>query len=323
MQRAIRSVIYLLAAVAVSFASVARAGSYPDRPIHVVVPYAPGGIVDLLARSVGKELTSKWGQAVIVKNIPGGGATIGSYAVAKAAPDGYTLLFIAPSYAINPSLRKTMPYTTHDFTPVTMLARAPLLLVVHPNLKVKSVRALIARAKDEPGKINFASGGFGTTGYLALALFEKMTDTHFMHIPYKGVGPALPDLLAGRDSAMFAPFPMGYRYVKAHKLLPLGVGGEHRDALLPNVPTVAQAAVPGFDLNPWFGVVAPAGTPHAIVASLAKEIAEVMRMQSVSGRLTKLGIEIQTDTPEQFAAFIDGQVKLFAPLIKKAGAKVN
>jgi len=320
MLRRVVLAILLLAAAGPCVAQV----SYPGKSIRFVVPYPPGGLTDVLARIIGQKLTETWGQPVLVENRGGGGSTIGSDIVAKSASDGYTLLMVAADLAINPSLLSKLPYdTVKDFAPVTQVAWGPQALVVHPSLPVRSVRELLAHAKSAPRPLNYASGGNGTGAHLATELFKTMAGIELVHVPYKGVGPATNDLLGGQVSLMFLQLAIARQHIVAGKLRALAVAGAKRSQAMPDLPTVAEAGVPGFDVNPWFGIVTRGESPKDIVAKLSAEIGRILRLPEVSERLSSQGAEIAANTPEQFAAFIRAEIGKWAKVVKDSGARVD
>jgi tripartite-type tricarboxylate transporter receptor subunit TctC len=301
-------------------AGAASAQTYPDRVIRVVVPYPAGGPTDGLGRIIAKGLQDAWGQPAIVENRPGAAGNIGSDFVAKAAPDGYTLLVNSgPTMVISQSLFGNLPYDPlKDLAPVTQAVLLPNILVARPTLPATSVQELITLLKANPGKFNFASAGGGTVGHMAGELFKQMAGVDMVHIPYKGAAPAMADLLGGQVDIFFDTIASALPYVKAGKLRVLGISSAKGSPLLPDVPTIAQAGVPGFDANPSFGVFAPAGTPHAIVVKLGGEIAAILNERVARQRLENLGMEIAADTPEQFGAYMREQSGKWAKLIRDA-----
>ena len=299
--------------------------TYPDKSIRLIVPFAAGGPTDVIARAVGQKLTENLGQPVVIDNRGGGGGNIGSDLVAKAAPDGYTLVMgIVGTHAINASLYSKMPYdTVKDFAPVTLTGAATIVLVAHPSVQAKSVKELIALGKSRPGKINWASPGSGTPHHLAGELFKTMTGIGMVHIPYKGAAPAVIDLLGGQVSLAFVSLPAALPHIKAGKLTALGISAPQRSAVAPEVPTIAESALAGYELENWYGVLAPAGTPREIVNQLNREIVKALQMPEVNERLNSQGFEIRTSTPEQFAAYIKSEIVKWAKIVKDSGAKVD
>lgn len=307
---------------AVAFGAAAQV--YPNRPIRLVAPVPPGGFVDILARVIGQELSAAWGQPVVVDNRGGGGSTIGTDIVAKAPPDGYTLLLAPPDLAINVTLVSKLPYDTlKDLAPVTLVAWGPSVLVVHPSVAAHSVKELVDLAKSRPGKLFYASGGNGTGGHLAMELFKTMAGIDMVHVPYKGLGPAVKDLIGGNVSVMFAQLAAVRPYVLTGRLRALAVAGGQRSQAMPELPTIAESGLPGFEVNPWFGVVAPAGTPKEIVAKLSAEIGNITRRPEVKEKLSPVGAELVSNTPEEFTAFLKTEIVKWAKVVKTSGARVD
>jgi len=315
----------LLAFSALAAAPMAGAQAYPAKPIRIVVPFPPGGATDILARAVAQKLTDAWGQAVVVDNRPGAGGNIGSEIVAKAAPDGYTLeMGTVGTHAINASLYAKMPYDhVKDFAPVILVAGVPNVLVVNPSLPVSSVQELIAYAKANPGKLNFASSGNGTSIHLAGELFKVMAGVQMTHIPYKGSAPALQDLIGGQVQLMFDNLPPSLPHIKAGKLRALAVTSATRSSALPDTPTIAESGLPGFEASSWFGVLAPAGTPPAIIARLNAEIAAWLASAEAKEKMLALGANIGGGSPEDFARHIAAETAKWQKVVKASGAKVD
>ena len=315
----------LLAFSALAAAPMAGAQAYPAKPIRIVVPFPPGGATDILARAVAQKLTDAWGQAVVVDNRPGAGGNIGSEIVAKAAPDGYTLeMGTVGTHAINASLYAKMPYDhVKDFAPVILVAGVPNVLVVNPSLPVSSVQELIAYAKANPGKLNFASSGNGTSIHLAGELFKVMAGVQMTHIPYKGSAPALQDLIGGQVQLMFDNLPPSLPHIKAGKLRALAVTSATRSSALPDTPTIAESGLPGFEASSWFGVLAPAGTPPAIIAKLNAEIAAWLASPEAKEKMLALGANIGGGSPEDFARHIAAETAKWQKVVKASGAKVD
>jgi tripartite-type tricarboxylate transporter receptor subunit TctC len=272
---------------------------------------------------VGQKLSEAWGQPVVIDNRPGAAGIIGTEAVAKAAPDGYTLLMGAIStHAINPSLYKTLSYDpVKDFMPVTLVATAPLLVVVHPSLPVNSTRELIALAKSKPGQLFFASAGSGNSTHLAGELFKTMANVDLVHVPYKGATPAETDLMGGQVSLMFSSILSALPHAKAGKMKALAVTSARRSSIAPELPTVAESGVPGYDVNPWYGLFAPAGTPRAIVDRINRDVARILAQPDVRQRFATLGAEPAGNTPEQFAAFVNAEIAKWSKVVADSGAK--
>ena len=317
--------VAIVAALAVAGGALAQAPSYPSKPIRLVVPFPPGGTTDILAREVAQKLTDAWGQSVVVDNRPGAGGNIGAELVAKAAPDGYTLLMgTVGTHAINSSLYAKLPYDhVKDFAPVILVADVPNVLVVNPALPVNSVAELIAYAKSNPGKLNFASSGNGTSIHLSGELLKTMAGVQMVHVPYKGSAPALTDLVGGQVQLMFDNLPSSLPQIKAGKLRAIAVTSATRAAALPDVPTVAEAGLPGFEATSWFGVLAPAGTPQAIVAKLNVEIARWLATPEAQERLRGQGANAAGGSPEDFAKHIAAETAKWAKVVKESGAKID
>ena len=313
----------LLALAAFAFAQAPVA--YPTKPIRLVVPFPAGGATDILAREVAKHLTEAWGQSVVVDNRPGAAGNIGSELVAKSAPDGYTLeMGTVGTHAINASLYSKMPYDhVKDFVPVILVAGVPNVLVVNPSVPVNSVQELIAYGKANPGKLNFASSGAGTSIHLSGELFKVMTGVQMTHVPYKGSAPALQDLIGGQVQLMFDNLPPSLPQIKAGKLRALAVTSATRAPALPDVPTVAETGLPGFEASSWFGVLAPAGTPPAIVTKLNAEIAKWLTSAEAKEKLATVGANIAAGTPDDFARHIQAETAKWAKVVKESGAKID
>jgi tripartite-type tricarboxylate transporter receptor subunit TctC len=304
------------------FAFPAFGQEYPSRPVRLVVPFAAGGPNDIIARLVGGRLSEALGQPIVVENRPGAGGNIGTDFVAKAAPDGYTLLSAGPgSLIINPLLG-SVPYdTARDFAPVSLMASAPNVLVVHPSLPAKSVKELIELARARPRHLNYASGGPGSTPHLSGALFAVMAGIDIVHVPYKGTGPASADLLGGQVQMAFFGIPPLLPHIRSGKLRALAVTGKRRSPELPEVPTVHEAALPGYEVSPWYGLLAPAGTSRAIITRLNAEVARVVRSAEMREKLASQGAEPAGGTPEDYAAVIRADTATWARVIKDAGIR--
>jgi tripartite-type tricarboxylate transporter receptor subunit TctC len=297
---------------------------YPSKPIKIVVPYPPGGFNDTLGRTLAAKFSEAWGQPTFVENKPGGNTLIGSDYVAKSAPDGYTLLVVAFPFAVTPSLIKDMPYDTlRDFAPVILAAQSPNLLVVNPQLPVKSVGELVALAKSQPGKLSYASTGNGSSNHISMELFKNMAGVDILHVPYKGSAPAVTDLIGGQVAVMFDNVPNVLPQVKAGRLRGLATSGTKRTPLAPDLPTVAESGVPGYEVMVWFGLVAPAGTPREIVQKLNAETLKILAMPDVRERFLAQGVEPVGGTPEQFGEHIRSQMSKWARVVKDAGVKAE
>jgi tripartite-type tricarboxylate transporter receptor subunit TctC len=303
----------------------AAADTYPTKPIKLVVPFPAGGATDIIARVVAQKAHEAWRQPVIVDNRPGAGGNIGADLVAKSPADGYTLLMgTVGTHAINSSLYSKMPYDhLKDFQAVTLVATVPNVLVVHPSVPAKSVKDLIALAKAKPGQLNFASTGNGTSIHLCGELFKTMASVDIVHIPYKGSAPALTDLLGGQVNLMFDNLPPSMPHIKAGKLRPLAVTTAKRASALPDVPTMAEAGVPGFEAFAWFGLFAPAGAPKEIVAKWVAEVQKALKQPEVQEKLAGQGADPVGSTSEEYTAFVKAETTKWAAVVKKSGAKLD
>ena len=309
----------LAAVLAGSLASAAPAQTYPDRPIRLIAPFPAGGLADVLARAVGDELGKALGQPVIVENRPGAGGNLGADVVAKAAPDGYTLLMSSAGIqSINQFLYKTMPFEAERaFAPVSLIADMSMLMVVHPKLAARTLPEFLALAQNAPGKINFGSAGTGTTAHLALALFTHVTGVKLTHVPYRGAAPAVQDLVAGQIDGVFDNPPTVVAHIRAGSIRPIAVAAKQRMPLFPDIPTAAEGGVGDFEASSWFGVVAPAGTPREIVARLAGEIAKAARAPSMQ-RFNESGARVVGNSPEEFTEFIRGERTKWGEIVRSA-----
>ena len=301
------------------------AQAYPSKPVRLIVPFPVGGIADIYSRIVAARLTEVWGQPVVVENRTGAGGNIGADLVAKAPPDGYTIgIGSIGTHAVNVTLFSRMPYdAVNDFAPIAHLLEAEGLLVVHPSVPATSVPELIAYARANPGKLSFASAGMGTTSHLAGELFKSMARVDMNHIPYKGNTPAITDLLAGQTSLLFATMPTVLPHAKAGKLRPLATIGAERSPAAPELPTVAEAALPGFAVTNWVGFFAPAKTPPEIVQRWNAETHKVMQTPEMQARLLNEGARFIPMMPDQFAAFVKSEIGKWAPVVKASGARVD
>ncbi len=298
-------------------------GSYPSKPIRMVVPFNAGGPTDIVARAVGQEISRTLGQPVVVENRLGAAGNIGAEMVAKSAPDGYTIVMGATgAFAVNVTLYPKLPYDVmRDFAPVSLVTIVPFVLVVHPGLPVKTLDELIKLAKAKPGQLSYGSAGSGTSIHMATEMFKDMTGTDMVHIPYKGAGLAIVDLISGQFQVMIADVVSSLPHVKSGKLRAIATA--QRSALLPDVPTFAEAGLPGYDANVWYGVFAPAGTPRDIVAKLSGAIAKAVQTPAVKERLAAQGAQAVGSTPEEFSVFVRAEIAKWAKVVKASGARVD
>jgi tripartite-type tricarboxylate transporter receptor subunit TctC len=307
------------AAIALLVSMTATAQNYPERPVRVVVPLSAGGSADIVGRQLAQKLGERLGQQFIIDNRPGAGSLIGTEIAARAPRDGYTLLLAGSSFTTAPSLQSKLPYDPlKDFAPVTVAASAPGLLVVHPALPVRTVKDLAALARAKPGQINYASPGIGTSPHFAGALFNLMAGVDMVHIPYKGAGPAITDLVGGQVQVSFASMPSAMSNVKSGRLRPVAVTGLKRSSALPDLPTVAESGLPGFETSSWQGLFAPAGTSPAIVNKLYREVAAVVRLPEIVAALAQDGSEPVASTPEAFAKWLPGELAKWVKVARAA-----
>ncbi len=313
------------AALLLAMVANAHAQAWPTRPVHFIIPFPAGGSTDIVGRMIADKLAQDLGQPFVIDNRGGAGGTTGSDVAAKAAPDGYTMLIgTSSTHAIASSLYGKLPYDqARDFAPVTLIGTATILLAVHPSVGVKSVRELIALAKAKPGELTYASSGNGSISHLTGAYFASLAGIDIRHIPYKGDTPMITDMIAGRVSLAFGTAVAFLPYVQSGKLNALAVTNAKPSPVAPNLPTVAESGLPGFEALQWFGILMPAGTPKEIVAKLNGEILKALRMPDVRERFQGMGIEIAGDTPEQFAAFMRAETVKWAKVVKESGAKVD
>lgn len=299
--------------------------AFPARAVRIVVPQTPGSTVDVFARLVGERLNEKWGVPVLVDNRPGAGGAISMEMVAKAAPDGYTLTLTTEGMlTIVPHLQRELRYNAlNDFAPITRVASAPYVLVVNPSLPAASVKELIAFARAKPGQINFASGGNGTGTHLSGELFKTMAHIGIVHVPYKGASLGLTDVIGGQVQMMFTGAPAALAQIRAGKLKALAVTTRRRSPVLPDVPTVSESGLPGFEVAPWWGVLAPAGTPRSVVQKLYTDISEVLKTDALKQQLGKQGAEPIGDTPEQFSASLKAEYDNWGKVVKEARIRIE
>lgn len=319
-----RSLVALSFVALAICAGVAAAQSYPSKPVRVIVPFAPGGSTDIVARLLAPRLSENLGQSVVVENRAGGGTTIGMDYVAKSAPDGHTLGVATLTFALNPSLFPKLPYNTEkDFAPVSLVSIVPFVMAIHPSVPARSVKQLIGLAKSKPGALNYSSSGIGSASQMAAELFKYMTGTNMVHIPYTGGGPAMVALLSGQVSLFVISIPGGLPHFKSGKLVPLGVTSSKRDPTLPDVPTIAESGLPGYELLEYQGIVAPAGTPRAVINRLQQEIVKSLTAPDLKERFTTSGAYAVGSTPEELADHVKKEIIAWAKVIKAAGIKLE
>ena len=305
-------------------AAMAAAAEFPSKPVRIISPYPPGGGNDIVSRILAENLTQEWGQNVIVDNRAGAAGNVGTDAAAKAPPDGYTMVMGSLSHAINASLYSTLPFNpVSDFAPIALVAAGSYILVAHPSLPVTSAKSLVALARARPGQINYGSAGNGSGGHLGMELFKLMSGIDIVHIPYKGTAPAMLETIGGQVSldmdnmlALLAP-------VKANRLRALAVTSLKRSPLLPDVPTLDESGFRGFEVSPWFGILAPAGTPKEVVARINRDTVKVLKLPKVRERLLAQGAEPVGDTPEHFLQYLQSEVQKWAKVVKATGARVD
>ena len=324
LQTSIRTFCAGLIATAIALAAAphAAAQNYPTGPMRIVVPFTPGGGTDILARLIAQKLNEAWIQPVVVDNRPGASGTVGTAFVAKAAGDGHTMLIVPAGYAGNPSLYKKLPYDQNrELAPVSCLASGPLTLVVHPSLPVHSVKAFIAFARARPGEINFGSSGAGTLPHLSAELFNSMSGINMVHIPYKGAGAAVTDVMAGRVPVYFMNILQSLSLIKAGKLRALGVTTPGRTPIAPEIPSISEAGLAGFDMTNWYGMLAPATTQRDVIVKLNAEVGRVLKLPELRNRLAEDGMTVDASTPAQFAELLTRETAKFNRVIETAGIK--
>jgi tripartite-type tricarboxylate transporter receptor subunit TctC len=322
----IRGALVLVPALALALGCTAGASAqnFPSKPLRFVVGLAPGGGTDIVARMVGGKLGPAIGQQVIIDNRPGAGGNIAAELVARSAPDGYTLVVVTASHAVNPSLYKKLAYDpVRDFAPITQLTSQPYLFVVHPSLPAKDVKEFIALCKGRKGGLTYASSGSGLLGHLGMELLKRMGKFDAQHIPYKGAAPALVDTMTGQVEAFFPTIISGLPQVKAGRVRAIAVTTTERSPLLPNVPTVAEQGFPGYEVNGWYALLAPAGTPKEVVATLNTEVAKVLRQADVKERMASEGAAPVGNTPEQFSAYMASEMQKWAKVVQQSGARAD
>jgi tripartite-type tricarboxylate transporter receptor subunit TctC len=320
--RLLASVVTLLVTLAASIAIAGAQDVYPSRPVHLLVPFTPGGAVDIVARTLGDELSSRWGHPVVVENRPGAGGVVATEAAAKAAPDGYTLIIVAIGHALNPHLYAKLPYDTfNDFTPLTLIGTSPNILLVGADSPIKTLGDLLAAARAKPGQISYGHAGNGTSSHLAGELLKYMAKIDITSIPYKGGAPALTDLIGGHIPMTFNNIPESIAQITAGTVRPLGVTTAIRSPVLPNVPTIAESGLPGFDTGVWWGLLGPSGLSPAIKSKLAQDCMKAVQAPTVKARLLALGATPIGSSGEDFAALIRSDYEKWGPIIKAAGIR--
>ena len=317
--------VVIVSVVLAAMPSLATAQAYPAKPIRWISPWPAGGANDIFSRAIGQKIGESLGQQVLVDNRPGAAGTIGSDIAAKAPADGYTLVMgSSPTHAIAPALYPALPYDPlRDFSAVTLVGSVPNVLVLHPSVPAKTVKEFIAVAKARPGKLNFASTGNGTSQHLSAELFKFMAGLDMVHIPYKGTAPALTELVAGQVDLAFENMPALIPHIQAGRLRALAVTTTKRSAVMPELPTIAEAALPGYDASVWFGVFAPAGTPRPVIDRLHGEILKALQTQDLKSRMVAMGTDVSGMGPDDFSAYVRKEIPKWANLVKAAGVKVS
>jgi len=304
--------------------AIVRAQAYPDRPIRFLVPYAPGGATDTSARIAAEYLTNKFGQQVLIENKPGGGTIIATQLLAKAPPDGHTIIFASSNHAVNPAMYEKLPYdSVKDFAPITLVAVFPLMLTVNPEVPAKNVSELIALLKKQPGRFNYSTASNGGATHLAGELFKSMAGVFAVHVPYRGSGPSVMSVMAGESQMTFDTVFLQMPQVREGKLRALAVTTSKRSAMAPDVPTMSEAGLPGYEAYTWVGALAPAGTPADIVQKWQQEIARILQMPDIRSRQLAAGLEPVGNTPEQFTQFMRTEMDKWAAVVKRAGIKAD
>ena len=316
----LRSAVFAVLALAASFA---QSQQYPTRPVRIIAPFAPGGGTDFIARLIAQKLTERLGQQVLVENKPGAGGNLGAEFAVKSAPDGYTLLLVAGSYTVNPSLYKLSFDPVNDITPIIQLSQGPFVVAVHPSVPANSLKELIELARRQPDKLSYASAGAGSITHLASELFLDMAKIKIVHIPYKGTGPALNDTIAGSTQLIFGSVSTTLQFIKSGRLRGLAVTTARRISALPELPTVAEAGVPGYEVVLWHGLVAPKGVPRPIVDRLNREANQVLKAKEMEDLLATDGVAPAGGTPEQFRALIKADIERWRRVVKQANIKVD
>jgi len=314
--------VFVLLLVFVFEAAVADV--YPSKPVKLILPFPPGGGTDILGRLIGEQLSARLGQPVVQENRGGAGGNLGAEAVARAAPDGYTLLLAAPTLAISPTLYPKLAYDPlKDLAPIALVASVPNVMITHPSVPARTLQEFIALAKRRPGELNFGSGGAGTSNHLGGELFNMVAGVKLEHVPYKGVNLAMQDVLAGNVQLVFIGIPAAAPHIRAGKLRALAVVAPRRSSALPDVPTAAEAGLPGFEVTTWYGVLAPAGTPRAIIERLNTELARIMLAPELQPRLADMATDPRAGTPEEFGAYLREETAKWGKVIRDAGIRVE
>ena len=312
---------FALAGLAPRDALAQGAQAYPSRGIKIIVPFPPGGLNDVVARSIGLKLTERWGQPVIAENRPGGGTIIGTEAVAKAAPDGYTLLLSSLAHAINPTFFKQLPYEpVKSFAPITLIGSSPFILIVRPGLPARNLREFIALAKAKPG-LTYGSTGNGGSSHLMGEMLKSMAGIDIVHVPYKGLSPALTDLIGGQIDFTFGSYASVGAHIKAGRVRALAVSSARRLTVMPELPAIAEAGYPDYDANPWWGLVAPAGTPAPVIATINAETTRILKLPEVAQPLREEGIEVIASTPAEYAQHFERELKRWGAIVRSSGAQ--
>ena len=317
---ALRITAFALAGLVV--AGAASAQSYPAKPVRMIVPFAPGGNTDIIARVFTPKMSEFMGQQIVVENRGGAGSVIGTEVVARAAPDGYMLLMVSAAHTINPAMIKKLPYdSVRDFTPIALIADVPTAFVVHPSLPAKTVREFIAIARARPGEINYSTAGSGTVGHLAAELLSSMANIKLVHVPYKGSGPSMVDLVAGHVQMQFPSMPAAIQHVRTGRLRMIAQTGKQRSTAAPDIPTMEEAGLPGFVVSSGFGLMAPAGTPRAIIDQLYSMLAKALNDPRVKDNLAKQGAEVVASTPDEYDQFNRAEIAKWIKVVAQAGIK--
>jgi tripartite-type tricarboxylate transporter receptor subunit TctC len=318
----VRLIALVLCSIFVSAAGAQEA--YPSRPVRFILPFPPGGGTDILGRLIAERLSANLGQPVVTENRGGAGGNVGAEAAAHSAPDGYTIVLVAPSLAISPSLYSKLNYDpVKDFAPISLVATVPNVMITNPSVEAKTLQEFIALARSSPGQMNFGSGGSGTSNHLAGELFNIVTGAKLVHVPYKGVNLAMQDVLSGRVQLVFIGIPAALPHIKAGRLRALAVVAPQRSPALPEVPTSEEAGLKDFEVTTWYGVLAPAGTPRPIVTRLNSELGKIMHTPDMKERLAGLATDPHTTTPEEFAAYLKQEIAKWGDVVRKANLKAD